>query len=103
MLNELDNVSILYDWETTTLQENTDKDFYVVIPESEVNNIYPRWDGFTLKGNTKTYNHFALPCNTWNTRFVQLSNKNLKNVNCVIFKSIDTFKGKFYGKIQKQN
>lgn len=103
LLQELDNVSILYDWETTTLQENTDKDFYVVIPESEVNNIYPRWDGFTLNGNTKTYNHFASPCNTWNTRFVQLSNKNLKNVNCVIFKSIDAFKGKFYGKIQKQN
>ena len=103
LLQKLDNVSILYDWETTTLQENADKDFYVVIPESEVNNIYPRWDGFTLNGNTKTYNHFASPCNTWNTRFVQLSNKNLKNVNCAIFKSIDTFKGKFYGKIQKQN
>jgi len=103
LLQSLEGITTLYDWKTTNLADDNERDFYVVIPEDEIENIYPRWDAYTLSGNTKTYNHFALPCNTWNTRFQNIAKKNLKNIDCIIFKSISTFKGKFYGKIQKQN
>ena len=103
LLQPLEGITTLYDWETSTLEDNTERDFYVVIPATDVEYISPRWDAFTLSGNTKKYNHFAAPCNTWTTRFIQLGDKNLKNINCAIFKSISTHKGKFYGKIQKTN
>ena len=103
LLQSLEGITTLYDWETSTLEDNTQRDFYVVIPATDVEYISPRWDAFTLSGNTKKYNHFSAPCNTWTTRFVQLGDKNLKNINCAIFKSISTHKGKFYGKIQKIN
>lgn len=108
LLQSLEGVSVLYDWEDTerggNLEENTEKDFYVVITSDDVINILPTWDAFTIgNNNAKKYNHLGAPCNTWSTRFIQLEDKKLKNVNCAIFKSIDTHKGKFYGKIQKQN
>jgi len=103
LLQSLEGITTLYDWETSTLEDDTQRDFYVVIPSTDVEYISPRWDAFTLSGNTKKYNHFSAPCNTWTTRFVQLGDKNLKNINCAIFKSISTHKGKFYGKIQKIN
>ncbi len=103
LLQSLSDIDVLYDWETTTLVEDLTKHFYVVIPATEVNNIFPRWDGYTINGNTKTYNYFGNNSNigVWDTRFIRLSDKNLKNINCAIFKSFDTYKGKFYGKIQK--
>ena len=107
LLRTLSSVTTLYDWEDPNnggeLEDDPERDFYVVIPDDEKANISPRWDGYVLNGNTKKYNHFANPCNTWTTRFIQLSTQNINGINCAIFKSISTHKGKFYGKIQKTN
>lgn len=107
LLKRLEGITTLYDWEDAdnggNLQDDPERDFYVVIPDNDKQYISPRWDAFTLSGNTKKYNHLAAPCNTWTTRFVELSPKNINGVRCAIFKSISTHKGKFYGKIQKQN